>query len=172
MRSKTQEEQIQGMLDRPIPKKKVGIDHQEMVKESRSLYGMKRIDSPKAAAEMVRPLFERADREMMVVLSLDSRMEPMALEIAAVGGLNSCAVDMKSVFKHAILNNSAYVICFHNHPSGDCDPSAEDRKMTRRMEECGRILDLPLVDHIILGSQGWFMSFAELGLLENRFEIA
>lgn len=107
MRSKTQEEQIQGMLDRPIPKKKVGIVHLEMVKESRSLYGMKRIDSPKAAAEMVRPLFERADREM-----------------------------------------------------------------TRRMEECGRILDLPLVDHIILGSQGWFMSFAELGLLENRFEIA
>lgn len=77
-----------------------------------------------------------------------------------------------TVFKHAILNNSAYVICFHNHPSGDCDPSAEDRKMTRRMEECGRILDLPLVDHIVLGSQGWFMSFAELGLLENRFEIA
>lgn len=172
MRSKTQEEQIQGMMERPIPKKKVGIVHLEMVKESRSLYGMKRIDSPKAAAEMVRPLFERADREMMVVLSLDSRMKPMALEIAAVGGLNSCAVDMKSVFKHAILNNSAYVICFHNHPSGDCDPSAEDRKMTRRMEECGRILDLPLVDHIVLGSQGWFMSFAELGLLENRFEIA
>ena len=172
MRSKTQEEQIQGMLDRPIPKKKVGIVHLEMVKESRSLYGMKRIDSPKAAAEMVRPLFERADREMMVVLSLDSRMEPMALEIAAVGGLNSCAVDMKSVFKHAILNNSAYVICFHNHPSGDCDPSAEDRKMTRRMEECGRILDLPLVDHIILGSQGWFMSLEEQELLENRIEIA
>lgn len=107
MRSKTQEEQIQGMMERPIPKKKVGIVHLEMVKESRSLYGMKRIDSPKAAAEMVRPLFERADREMMVVLSLDSRMEPMALEIAAVGGLNSCAVDMKSVFsKRKILMRS------------------------------------------------------------------
>lgn len=86
MRKQTQQEQIQAMMERPIPKKRVGIIHLEMVKESRSLYGMKRMDHPEAAVETVWPLFAYADREMVVVLSLDSRLAPMALEIAAVGG--------------------------------------------------------------------------------------
>ena len=99
MRAYTQEEKIQGMMERPIPKKKVGIVHLEMIKESRCLYGMKRISDSKTAAEMVRPLLEKADREMLLVLSLDSKLEPMALEIAAVGGVNSCPVS----YTHLIM---------------------------------------------------------------------
>ncbi len=172
MRAYTQEEKIQGMMERPIPKKKVGIVHLEMIKESRCLYGMKRISDSKTAAEMVRPLLEKADREMLLVLSLDSKLEPMALEIAAVGGVNSCLVDMKSIFRHAILNNAAYVICFHNHPSGDCEPSTEDRVTAQKMEESGKVLGLTLVDHIIIGAEGSFLSLAEMGILNNRFEVA
>ena len=96
----------------------------------------------------------------------------MALEIAAVGGVNSCLVDMKSIFRHAILNNAAYVICFHNHPSGDCEPSTEDRVTAQKMEESGKVLGLPLVDHIIIGAEGSFLSLAEMGILNNRFEVA
>src|SRR5699024_161627 len=105
MRAYTQDEQIRGMMERPIPKKKIGIVHLEMVKEGRCLYGLKRIGDSSTAAEIVRPLLERADREMLLVLSLDSKLEPMAMEIAAVGGVSSCLVDMKSIFRHAILNN-------------------------------------------------------------------
>ena len=172
MRAYTQEEQIQGMMKRPIPKKKIGIVHLEMVKESRSLYGMKRMGTPGAAVEMVRPLVERADREMLLVLSLDIRLEPMAMEIAAVGGLYSCQVDIRSVFKHAILNNGAYVICIHNHPSGSCEPSGEDWKLTGRLAEAGKLLGIPVMDHIIIGEEGNYRSMAEMGLLENRFEEA
>ena len=121
-----QEEQIQEMMERPVQKKKIGIVHLEMVRESRSLYGMARLSGPKEAAEIVAPLLKRADREIMAVLSLDGRLEPVALEIAAVGGLNCCRVEVANLFKHAILNNSASIICFHNHPSGDCEPSRED----------------------------------------------
>lgn len=171
MRAYTQEERIRGMMERPIPKKKIGIVHLEMIKERRTLYGMERFSNPREAAEMVRPLFERADRELLLVLSLDNKLAPMALEIAAVGGLNSCCVDIRSIFKHAIVNNGAYVICFHNHPSGDCSPSGEDRRITQRIAESGRLLGIPLVDHIIIGAGGEYQSLAELGVIQ-RFEAA
>lgn len=108
-----QEKQLEGMMKRPIPKKKVGIIHLEMVRESRILYGMRRFSQPDEAVDMVRPLFAMADRELMLVMSLNTKLEPMAVEIAAVGGLNVCSVDVRNLFKHALLNNAAYIICFH-----------------------------------------------------------
>lgn len=87
MRRRTQEERILDMIKRPVPRKRVGIVHLEMVRESRTLYGMKRFQNPREAAEMVRPLCEKADREMVLVLSLNGRLEPQAVEIAAVGGI-------------------------------------------------------------------------------------
>ena len=68
MRKRTQEERILDMIKRPVPRKRVGIVHLEMVRESRTLYGMKRFQNPREAAEMVRPLCEKADREMVLVL--------------------------------------------------------------------------------------------------------
>lgn len=158
---------LQEILAQPTAKKQVGIIHLEMVRESRSLYGMARLSSPKEAAELAAPMFKRMDREMMVVLSMDSRLEPVALEVAAVGGLNCCSVDVANLFKHAILNNSASIICFHNHPSGDCEPSREDMAMTKRLVECGKLLGIPLVDHIIIGQEGAYLSFAEQGWLKG-----
>lgn len=158
---------LQEILMQPAAKKHVGIIHLEMVRESRSLYGMARLSSPKEAAEFAAPMFERTDREMIVVLSMDSQMEPVALELAAVGGLKHCGVDMANLFKHAILSNSAGIICFHNHPSGDCEPSREDMAMTRRLEECGKLLGIPLVDHIIIGQEGTYLSFAEQGWMKG-----
>lgn len=111
MRKRTQEERILDMIKRPVPRKRVGIVHLEMVRESRTLYGMKRFQNPREAAEMVRPLCEKADREMVLVLSLNGRLEPQAVEIAAVGGISSCNVDIRSLFKHALLNNAEFVIC-------------------------------------------------------------
>lgn len=165
MKNDTSAERLEQMMKRPIPKKKVGIVKLQMVKEGRSLYGMKRFGSPKEAAEMVEPLFTMADREMFLVLSLNTRLEPLALEIAAVGGLNCCGVDMRDIFKHALLNNGAFLICMHNHPSGDAKPSEEDVRMTRRLEKAGKLLGIPLVDHIIVGEQGEWFSFKEEGRL-------
>ena len=110
MRKRTQEERILDMIKRPVPRKRVGIVHLEMVRERRTLYGMKRFQNPREAAEMVRPLCEKADREMVLVLSLNGRLEPQAVEIAAVGGISSCNVDIRSLFKHALLNNASITI--------------------------------------------------------------
>lgn len=73
------------MTKRPIPKKKVGIVHLQIVKESRVLYGMRRFTNPQEAVDMVKPLLRKADREMVLALSLNTKLEPQAVEIVAVG---------------------------------------------------------------------------------------
>lgn len=170
MRKQSSEAIVEGMMQRPIPKKKVGIVHLEMVKEGRALYGMERFSSPKATAEAVRPLVERANREMFLVLSLDARLAPMALEIVAVGSGNACYIDAKDVYRHSIMNNASSIICIHNHPSGDPEPSVEDRRTTRKLGKCGAILGIELVDHMILGADGAFFSFREKGILKESME--
>ena len=165
IQKRTQEERILDMMKLPVLRKRVGIVHLEMVRESRTLYGMKRFQNPKDAAELVRPLCEKSDREMMLVLSLNGRLEPQAVEIAAVGGVSSCSVDIRSIFKHALLSNAEYVICFHNHPSGDPEPSREDELLTGRIRSAGELLGMELVDHIILGEGNAYYSFRDHGRL-------
>ncbi|WP_455648895.1 JAB domain-containing protein [Enterocloster citroniae] len=165
MMDDTQQKQLEGMMKRPIPKKRIGVIRLQMVREG-CLYGMKRFSQPWEAVELVRPLFDMADREMVAVMSLSTKLEPLALEIAAVGGINVCGVDVRDIFKHSLLNNAAYVICFHNHPSGDPEPSLEDRLLTKRIEDSGRLLGIPLIDHIIVGEVG-FYSFLQNGLIHG-----
>lgn len=138
----------------------VSIVRLQMVKESRHLYGMGAVSEPGEAARMVRPLFEGADRELLVVLSMDQSNKPVAAEVVAVGGLNQCVVDIRNLFKHAILANAAGIFLFHSHPSGEAVPSREDRAVTERASQAGEILGIPLVDHIILGD-GQYFSFRE-----------
>ncbi|MGL5436942.1 MAG: YqaJ viral recombinase family protein [Lachnospiraceae bacterium] len=92
-----QKEQINEMFKRPIPKKRIGIIRLEMVKEDKVLYGMRRFSKPEEIADMIRPLVLKSDREMILVLSLDCKLQPMALEIVAVGGVDCCAVDIKNL---------------------------------------------------------------------------
>lgn len=164
MRKQTQEEQVKSMMKRPIPKKKVSIIKLKMVREGAVLYGTDRFRGAGSAADMVRPLFEYSDREMMVVMSLDAALTPIALEIVAVGSVNVCGVNMRETFKHAILSNAAKIICFHNHPSGELTASREDSLITERIKRSGELLGIELIDHIILGMGGTYMSFQESGV--------
>lgn len=164
MKKQTQEQQIISMIQRPIPKKKVGIIKLKMVREGTALYGTERFRNSGDAAEVVRPIFEYADREMLVVMSLDTKLTPIAMEIVAVGSLNVCGVDMREVFKHAILSNAAKIICFHNHPSGSLEASPEDSQITGRIKEAGELLGIELIDHIIIGYDHEYISFKESGI--------
>ena len=81
-----------------------------------------------------------------------------------MGSLNASIVHPREVFKAAILLNAASIVVAHNHPSGDPAPSREDREVTRTLNEAGRLLDIPLHDHVIVGAEGYF-SFREAGLV-------
>ena len=93
------------------------------------------------------------DREMFVVFHLDSRNRVICREIAHIGTLNACLVHPREVFKNAIVNGADSIILSHNHPSGDPTPSDNDRKITETLREAGKILNIPLLDHVIVGKK-------------------
>lgn len=111
------------------------------------------------------PLLCDAREERVVVVLLDSRQRPLLERVLAVGGPSSCALRLRELFALAVREGAAALLLVHNHPGGDPSPSTEDRELTALVAEAGRLLDLPLVDHVILGREGSF-SFLDAGLLE------
>ena len=104
------------------------------------------------------------DRETFLVLLLDQKNRVTGVQVASVGSLAASLVHPREVFKAAILGNAAAIIVVHNHPSGDPTPSREDREITARLRLCGQELGIPLVDHVVIGAEG-YRSFAEAGIL-------
>jgi DNA repair protein RadC len=98
------------------------------------------------------------------VLALDSQSGVLRDLLVTRGLLNASLVHPREVFRGAIAESAAGVIVVHNHPSGDPTPSADDRAATRQLVDAGRILDLPVYDHVVVGA-GRYVSFAEAGLL-------
>lgn len=159
-------EELKELIKHPEPRKRVGIIKTQVVREGTLLYGKRRFQTPKEAVNMVKGVFEHADKEMFVVVSLDAKNAPLALEVVSVGIVNSCLVQMRELFKHAILYNAVQIICFHNHPSGVAKASNEDVLITMRIRDAGKLLGIPLLDHIIIGASGSYSSFMEKGLLD------
>lgn len=95
----------------------------------------------------------REEREKLYVLHLSAKHKVMAKELVSVGTLTQSLICSREVFKGAVLNNSAAIICVHNHPSGDVTPSNEDIGITRRLEAAGDILGIPVLDHVIIGDK-------------------
>lgn len=136
----------------------------KMVKEASLYYQYERITSPKEAEKLIRQFIGNADREMLVLVTLDTKNHPTSISTVSIGSLNSSIVHPREVFKPAILANSASIIIGHNHPSGDPEPSTEDISITKRIKECGEILGIELLDHTIIGFNS-YISFREKGLL-------
>ncbi len=104
------------------------------------------------------------EREVFHVLLLDGKHRLKAREIVSIGSLTSSIVHPREVFRSAVRHAAAAVICAHNHPSGDPEPSAEDLEVTRRLHQAGRLLGVPLLDHVVLGDGGWVSLRERLGL--------
>ena len=98
------------------------------------------------------------------VLALGSQSQILGDRLITRGILNSSLVHPREVFRAAIAEAAAGIIVVHNHPSGDPTPSADDRAVTRQLVDAGRLLDLPVYDHVIVGGDR-YVSFAEAGLL-------
>ena len=98
---------------------------------------------------------DRRDREHFVVLSVSSRGEVIGCHEVSRGDLTSSAAHPREIFKAAILANAAGIILAHNHPSGDSAASDTDIETTERLKEAGDLLGIPVIDHIIIGSEGY-----------------
>ena len=106
------------------------------------------------------------DREHFVVILLDRKNAPIGINTVSIGSLTASVVHMRETFKAAILANAAAILCGHNHPSGDPEPSREDRALTQRLVDAGKLLGIAVVDHVIVGDgTSAYFSFADQGLL-------
>jgi DNA repair protein RadC len=94
-----------------------------------------------------------------------STRKTIGIHTVSMGSLTASIVHPREVYKAAILANAAAIVCGHNHPSGDTVPSQEDRAMTQRLVNAGTLLGINVVDHIIIGREGRYFSFADEGLL-------
>ena len=102
--------------------------------------------------------------ERFVALALNTKSHLTAVLPVSSGSLNASIVHPRELFQRAILANSAALIVAHNHPSGDPSPSPEDIALTRKLVEAGELLDIPILDHVILGYSK-YVSFKERGLI-------
>lgn len=121
------------------------------------------IRSPADAANLVMAEMGMLEQEHLRVILLDTRNRVLAISTIYIGSLNSSVVRVGEIFRAAIRRNSAAIIVVHNHPSGDPTPSPEDVAVTKQIVEAGRLLDIELLDHIVVG-QGRFVSLKERGL--------
>ena len=103
-------------------------------------------------------------KEHFVIFYLDSRNQVIRREVISVGSLNANLVHPREVFEPAVKNLAAQVILAHNHPSGDPEPSEDDLELNKRLVEAGKILGIEVIDHIVIGKNG-YLSFKEKGLL-------
>lgn len=118
---------------------------------------------PAAAASYLALRYGLRDQEVLGAIYLDTRNRMIAERELYRGTLNRAAVEPRLVLKEGLLQGAAGCIVFHTHPSGDPSPSAEDLAFTRRLAEAGEVVGIRLVDHLILGGVGRWVSLAQRG---------
>lgn len=129
------------------------------------LYSDQPVKNPDDAVALLGRELEDYDREVACVVNLQADGRPINMEIISMGTINMSLVSAREVFKSAILSNAANIMLLHNHPSGDPTPSRNDLELTHKLWEAARIMDIPLLDHIILGRGGVYCSFLKNGLM-------
>jgi DNA repair protein RadC len=103
-------------------------------------------------------------KEHFLALHLDSKNRVLCIDQVSTGSLNASIVHPREVFKVALLSSAAAVVFVHNHPSGDLELSREDIELTARLNDAGKLLGIRVMDHVVVGENG-YVSFADRGLL-------
>lgn len=140
-------------MEKKITAKRVDIVKIQMVKEGSLLYKNRTVHCPQNGFDLMTQFLGNVDREHFIVMCLDSKNNPTALNVCHVGSLNSSLVHPREVFKPAILSNAASIMIGHNHPSGNSEPSEADFIMTKKLVAAGEILGIEVLDHIVMGDK-------------------
>lgn len=122
------------------------------------------LSEPKTVANYFRSVYQGEDKEMFCTLFLDTKNRPVKMETVSLGILNQTLVHPREVFRTAIRQGAHSILLAHNHPSGDPEPSSEDLSITRRLIMAGKIIGIPVLDHVIV-AESHYTSFRERGLL-------
>ena len=144
-----------------------------LVKECCHRYDLPRsITCPEDVAQVAMDIFhlEQEAQEVLILISLNIKNMIMGVHEISRGSTSCSIVSPKEIFKTALLHNAEGIIMVHNHPSGDNTPSIPDMKVTSRISQAGKFLEIPLLDHIIVSDTG-FLSMKEARLSPQLFKI-
>lgn len=123
-----------------------------------------RVGSSRDVDAAMRPRLAAADVEHFIAIALDAKNRPIGEIEIARGGLSACPVSPADVFRALLREAAAGVVFVHNHPSGEPSPSADDVALTERLRRAGELIGVRVLDHLIIGREGYF-SFLDAGLL-------
>lgn len=127
-----------------------------------------KITTPQEAVDVIGGMLCQMDREVACVLNLKTDGTPINCHFVSMGAIDQSIMHPRELFKASILSNAAGIIIFHNHPSGNCQPSIPDTAITDRMLKLTEMMGIPLIDHIIVGGDNKnYFSFKEKGLIKN-----
>ena len=118
------------------------------------------LSCPQDVADFLMPRLRYAAKEQFVVILLNGKNKVIGTEVVSEGSLSSSIVHPREVYAPAILHHAAAIMVAHNHPSGDPKPSFEDEEVTRMLSRSGKVLGIPMIDHVIIGD-GNYYSFLE-----------
>lgn len=118
------------------------------------------LSCPQDVADFLMPRLRYAAKEQFVVILLNSKNKVIGTEVVSEGSLSSSIVHPREVYAPAMLHHAAAIMVAHNHPSGDPKPSFEDEEVTRMLSRSGKVLGIPMIDHVIIGD-GNYYSFLE-----------
>lgn len=137
----------------------------QLVREEKTEYKGGALQSPKAVAEVMNAIFnmDAQPMEIFTMIALDIKKKPVGCFLISQGSLDVTVVHPREVFQRALMVNAHSIIIAHNHPSGEVTPSYNDVNLTRRLKDAGKIMDIELIDHLIIGENGKFYSFGEEG---------
>jgi len=125
-----------------------------MIKEKDFNYTTDKIHSTTDIVELINDI-EKLDKlaeETTILICLNTKNQIVSYSEIAKGGLNTCNIDLKSIFKIVLLSNATKFILVHNHPSGDATPSFFDIHLTKEIEKASKIMRIDFIDHVIIGS--------------------
>lgn len=125
-----------------------------------------KVTTSNIAAEMLLKQWENInDVESFYIITLNRANSITGINLISIGGMSGTTADGKVIFRNALLNNAQAIILAHNHPSGQNKPSESDIELTKKMAEFGKLIDCPVLDHIILMPNSTYYSFADEGKL-------
>lgn len=149
----------------PTYLREIVIRYEKKKTGSKSPLG-KQVQGARQIVQLFRDL-QNEGKEKLIVVSLDSKLKILCFETVAVGSANVVYANPSEIFRSPVVINATGIVIIHNHPSGDPEPSDNDKDFTRRLRSATLTLGLELHDHIIVGHKDYF-SFFEEGLLDGK----
>jgi DNA repair protein RadC len=144
--------------------KNVNIVKIYQVRQTSAQYDVS-LTRPEDIIDLVKKVFANLDREITAVVGLNTCNVPNVINVVSTGTIDSAIIVPRDVFKALILSNSRAFVLFHNHPAGGLIPSECDKEITKRLLDLGKMMQIELLDHIIIGYGNDFCSFRQRNLI-------